>query len=330
MLFGLVAPRPTVCTAEDHQTDTIQEHVKRSMNIHLVQGPPGTGKTSSLLTSYIEDIYTSTDKRIMILSFTNRAVDEICNCLLSRDIPFIRTGNSQSIEAQLISNVIAGKRFQEITTVLKANRIFVATVQSANAWYRDLFKINSIDEIIIDEASQITESSILGILSGIEKVVFIGDQNQLPPILVQPSLPYDFQHQELKSLCYGNPNQSLMERLFQVYERNGWTHSIDTLTQHFRMHKDISALVDSYYKGRLVPMLEVQSQELCVSLPHLPDKRIVWIDCPVAQHEYYDPVQISLISKFVQSWDKANLIQDFSKDIGIVAPYRAMIYALRA
>jgi len=41
-------------------------------------------------------------------------------------------------------------------------------------------------------------------------------------------------------------------------------------------------------------------------------------------------VQISLISKFVQSWDKANLIQDFSKDIGIVAPYRAMIYALRA
>lgn len=329
VLLGISEPKFNNATLNEDQTIQIRDRMKASEEIHLVQGPPGTGKTSALLTSYIEDQYINTDKRLLIVSFTNRAVDEICNCLIKKDIPFIRTGASQSIEEQVLSGLIEGKKFNEIAEIIGSNRIFVSTVQSANAWHRDLLRINNLDEIIIDEASQITEWSILGLISKVAKVIFIGDQNQLPPILVQKAEEYNFQSPELKALYYGSPNQSLMERLFRVYEHRAWHHSYDTLTRHYRMHEEIASLITDYYKGRLIPALDTQSQELQDSLSGLPDKRVLWIDFPISAQDYYDPLQIKALSFLIKGWNDAQKLGNLSTGIGIVAPYRAMIYALR-
>ena len=56
----------------------------------MVQGPPGTGKTSILLMQYIGYILAETQKKVLILSFTNRAVDEICHHLDKDNIAYIR------------------------------------------------------------------------------------------------------------------------------------------------------------------------------------------------------------------------------------------------
>ncbi|MDR2804265.1 MAG: AAA family ATPase, partial [Dysgonamonadaceae bacterium] len=53
--------------------------------IFLLIGPPGTGKTSILLKQRVEKELQNADANILLLSYTNRAVDEICKALSDID-----------------------------------------------------------------------------------------------------------------------------------------------------------------------------------------------------------------------------------------------------
>lgn len=330
LLFGLKQPSFTASISSGEEMPDLLDRMHKAKELHIIQGPPGTGKTSGLLSSYIESLFNCGDKRMMVLSFTNRAVDEICMCLQRKNIPFIRTGNSQVIEEALLNNLIRGKRFAEIEELIKQNRIFVSTVQSANAYYRDLRAIVEIDEMIIDEASQILEPNILGLISSAEKCILIGDQNQLPAISAQSPLPFAFKHPQLQDLCYGSINQSLMERLFRRYEALGWHSHKDMLKAHYRMHDEIAGLVAGYYNNQLLSVKVSQKEELSAKLPDAKlDTRLLWIETPISTEDYYDPLQVRIIAKLIQIFGDAGLINDPERDLGIVAPYKAMIHALR-
>ncbi|MGC9362652.1 MAG: DEAD/DEAH box helicase, partial [Candidatus Syntrophosphaera sp.] len=312
-----------------NKRDRVIERMLASSEYHIVQGPPGTGKTSGLLTTYIERLFQGSSKKILILSFTNRAVDEICLNLKRQEIPYIRTGKSDEIDSELMENLIEGKRFDEISKVLTSCRIWVATVQSCIAWLHDLLKIIDIDEIVIDEASQIVENSILGIISKISKCILIGDHNQLPPITRQSGQSFMFRSEELSGLCYGSYSQSLMERLTRVCKSQGWNDSHSMLNEHYRMHEDIANLIQSYYEDSLVAHFPRQREPLKPNGGDLLDSRLVWIDCPPSRHAYYDPLQVRCILRVLEILSQNGIIGDLEKDIGIVAPFRAMIHALR-
>ena len=47
----------------------------------LLVGPPGTGKTSRALRRMVEKFHDQPDTQILLLAYTNRAVDEICSTL---------------------------------------------------------------------------------------------------------------------------------------------------------------------------------------------------------------------------------------------------------
>jgi hypothetical protein len=316
---------------DEHSLDTILNRMHAAKELFIVQGPPGTGKTSGLLGTYVKQIYEQSSKHIFILSFTNRAVDEICLCLIRSNIPFLRVGNSTAIHDQLLSTRIEGKRFEEIEQIVLDNRIWISTVQSANAWYQDMLRIVKLDELIIDEASQIIENSILGLVSKAPKTIMIGDQNQLPPISVQSSLPYTFTNQALQQLQYGSYHQSLMERLHKIISCNESTCNIALLRQHFRMHDSIAGLIGHYYRDQLVSASPNQKAELNQNtlLPDFLNHRIVWISTPACKIPHYDPLQVELIASIVQRFLKAKVITIASKELGIVAPFRAMIHALR-
>ncbi|MBW6514120.1 MAG: ATP-dependent helicase [Candidatus Syntrophosphaera sp.] len=308
--------------------DQVIQRMFASREYHIVQGPPGTGKTSGLLTTYVKKLYQDTDKNVLILSFTNRAVDEICLNLRRHEIPFIRTGRSEEIGLELMENLIQGKKFDEMEAVLKSCRIWVATVQSCNAWLNDLLKIVRIDELVIDEASQIVENSILGIIPKAGKTILIGDQNQLPPISRQSDQGFEFKHEKLAGLCYGSYSQSLMERLFKVCKSNSWLDSSTMLHQHYRMHDAISGLIQHYYQDRLVSMEPRQKEPLPATEDPLLSSRLVWIDCPPSRFAYYDPLQVRIIRKILDLFAANGTVTNFETDIGIVAPFRAMIHAL--
>jgi hypothetical protein len=312
----------------DENLDSTVDRLCASREYHIVQGPPGTGKTSGLLKKYIARQYQFNDDRILILSFTNRAVDEICGCLKKADIPYIRTGNSQEVDEELLGNIISGKDYRQIHAILRDNRIWVATVSSCAGWLPDMLRLVSFDQLIVDEASQIVENSILGIVSKVKKTILIGDQNQLPPITAMSDHGFRFSHPRLKDLCYDNYSQSLLERLTRVCTRNGWQHANSMLRHHFRMHEDIAALIQHYYQGRLISSLPQQKEILPPHSNVLLASRVIWIDCPRTTTPYYDAFQVKLVCHLLDLFQKEAIIQDYSTDIGIVAPYRAMIHAI--
>ncbi|MEG0040037.1 MAG: AAA domain-containing protein, partial [Bacteroides sp.] len=66
----------------------------------LLIGPPGTGKTSWALKQMVEAFYANEHTQILLLSYTNRAVDEICKALsrISPEVDFIRVGSELSCD----------------------------------------------------------------------------------------------------------------------------------------------------------------------------------------------------------------------------------------
>jgi hypothetical protein len=329
LFLGLSEPNAGIFnTSKQNSLDDVVERMFAAKDYFIVQGPPGTGKTSGLLTQYIEKVFRDTEHHILILSFTNRAVDEICLNLKKHSIPFIRTGQSETIKQELLEHLIAEQDFDEIEKIIKSNRIWVATVQSCNAWLNDMLNIVKIDELVIDEASQIIENNILGIITKVGKTILIGDQNQLPPITLQTKETFKFQNQQLKSLCYDYYNKSMMERLFQVCETRGWNHSITMLNEHYRMHNQIASLVQEYYANALIPKLSLQLQDLVPQGNILVDSRLVWIEFPVSEHLYYDSLQVQYIIQILKVFKQYGIVQNYDKDVGIVTPFRAMIQAI--
>lgn len=330
LILGLKEPQTSPTEAETGvYLEDIVRRIQASRQYHIVQGPPGTGKTSGLLTTYVGKLYRDTEKNLLILSFTNRAVDEICLCLKRESIPFIRTGSSDEIQDELMATLVQDRKFDAIAAVVKSNRVWVATVSSCNNWLNDLLKLTRFDELIIDEASQIVENSILGIISKVEKTTLIGDQNQLPPITSQTSQGFIFTHPSLTGLGYGDYNQSLMERLYKVCQSKGWNHAITMLHQHWRMHETIAGLIQHFYSERLLAMQPRQTENLPGSADPLLSARVIWIDCPPSAYPYYDPLQVRLIQRILDLYLEQGIIRDYQRDIGIVAPFRAMIHALR-
>ena len=331
VLMGLDTPQyRELQTEPENGMESVIKGMHAALQLYIVQGPPGTGKTSGLLGRYLSELYHQSNKTVLILSFTNRAVDEICLCLRKRGLPFLRTGSSELIESELLSSKISGKRFAEMESIIKANRIWVSTVQSANAWYLDMLKLVSFDEIIVDEASQIIESGILGILAQAPKTILIGDQNQLPPITVQSALPFDFTEPELQALAYVDYGQSLMERQYRLLSQKGIRAVQTMLEKHYRMHEDIASLVAETYQNRLQTATERQTKALqpLAGIPAWLNYRLVFIDCPPSQDYHNDPFQVALIRKLIGALQKSGIVQNPASEIGIVAPFRAMIHSL--
>ena len=66
----------------------------------LLVGPPGTGKTSCALKKMVETFHCEAQTQILLLSYTNRAVDEICKAISSirPEVDFIRVGSELSCD----------------------------------------------------------------------------------------------------------------------------------------------------------------------------------------------------------------------------------------
>ena len=160
--------------AGDYGNEHINEIVlkaKQANELFLLVGPPGTGKTSKALSSMVQEFYAAPECNILLASFTNRAVDEICQALesLPQKPDYIRIGNeyacAEDYTHRLLKNVIGGcTRREHISDVLQSTRIIVGTISSISG-RQELFRMKRFDVAIIDEATQILESHLAGVLA---------------------------------------------------------------------------------------------------------------------------------------------------------------------
>ncbi len=232
----------------------------------LLVGPPGTGKTSIALKSMVEEFYCEPANNILLLSYTNRAVDEICDTLnkLRGNPKFIRIGSELSCDhvhrSKLLEEVIKNcDNREQVRAKIEEHRIFVGTVSSISS-KTELFKLKSFQVAIIDEASQILEPSLLGILSAknsyggnaIAKFILIGDHKQLPAVVLQKEIDSKVSIPVLNKIGLYDKRNSLFERLYNLHKSDKNSLVWSMLYKQGRMHPAIALFPNySFYNSQL-------------------------------------------------------------------------------
>ena len=177
----------------DEQLRSIVLGARRALDYYLLVGPPGTGKTSVALRAMVDE-FSQSGSSLLLMAYTNRAVDETCSMLAER--PYLRIGRSLTCDAPYRSHLVEAQvgdsvRRDDVARLLLAAPIVVGTVSSITA-SRSLMNLRQFDVAIIDEASQVLEPGLMSLLCyevdgkpAIGKFVMIGDHRQLPAVVVQ-------------------------------------------------------------------------------------------------------------------------------------------------
>ena len=330
---------------------------KQAKDYFLLVGPPGTGKTSCALRFMVEEALSEPDTSILLLSYTNRAVDEICAMLTDSGIadrtPFIRIGNELSCDKRFVPYLLKYSlddcpKLTDIQQKMARTRIFVGTTTAINNRL-NLFTLKHFQLAIIDEASQILEPDLIGILSArhqqhnaIDKFVLVGDYKQLPAIAQQSAEEAAVTNLLLRNIGLEDCRNSLFERLYKS--------SPDTcrsiLHKQGRMHPAIAEFPNQtfYYREQLesVPLphqLEETPYEACLTPQDtidqlLLERRMVFIPAEAPDHltcsDKTNPNEARIVATLLDHIYRLTESRfDPNRTVGVIVPYRNQIAMIR-
>lgn len=330
---------------------------KQAKDYFLLVGPPGTGKTSCALRFMVEEALSEPDTSILLLSYTNRAVDEICAMLTDSGIadrtPFIRIGNELSCDKRFVPYLLKYSlddcpKLTDIQQKMARTRIFVGTTTAINNRL-NLFTLKHFQLAIIDEASQILEPDLIGILSAphqqhnaIDKFVLVGDYKQLPAIAQQSAEEAAVTDLLLRNIGLEDCRNSLFERLYKS--------SPDTcrsiLHKQGRMHPAIAEFPNQtfYYREQLesVPLphqLEETPYEASLTPQGtidqlLLERRMVFIPAEAPDHltcsDKTNPNEARIVATLLGHIYRLTESRfDPNRTVGVIVPYRNQIAMIR-
>lgn len=315
-----------------------------SKDYYLLWGPPGTGKTSVMLREIAHHFIQHENDRVLFLAYTNRAVDEICEALYTLDpIPsFIRIGSRYSTGEKFVPHLLENQikditNRKELRDKLSKEQVYVGTVASVVGKV-SLFELITFDIAIVDEASQILEPSLVGLLSRVGKFVLIGDHLQLPAVVQQDDSFTKVEEECLSDIGFKSLSSSLFERMYTTALNNDWDHAIGQLTHQGRMHIDIMSYVnDHFYNQQLKPIEGIDRLVARSFYKIKEDKlnRIVYVPSDVdlesesIKVNEYEAQQVYKICKSILDKCKRDAIGITKSTIGVITPYRAQIAAIR-
>lgn len=328
--------------------------------LYLLMGPPGTGKTSVALMGMVREITASPHRDLLLVAYTNRAVDEICSHLEQEPLlDYMRIGMENSCATayrhRLISNRLANcNRRDEVIQNITSCHIYVASLVSLLA-KSELFELKQFDTAIIDEASQLLETQLLGLLAAtnshgrpaIDRFVLIGDHKQLPAIVLEEAEESLITDDLLIECGLTDCRMSLFERLYRRY--CAFPQLTGMLSQQWRMHPDIADFASTaFYSGKIkAGGAPHQNSALPYKLYEgmsdaermLATSRMAFIKIEPPSPSTNETVDTSnasealAVARVVEAFYKLNAQngRDFlpGKAIGIITPYRNQIAAIR-
>lgn len=325
--------------------------VKQAQDLFLIIGPPGTGKTSYGMLNTVKEELLEPHSSVLITSYTNRAIDEICSKLVKEQIDFIRIGTTLNCAPAYRSHLLSAKvkncnKLDELKQLIVTTRVFVGTTASFNANLH-LFQLKSFNLAVVDEASQILEPHLMGLLSvqvdkapAIRKFVMIGDHKQLPAVVQQTPDISKVHEPELNEILLTDCRLSLFERLLRRYRHDESVTYM--LTRQGRMHHAIAQFPSyAFYNNELreVPLqhqigqlpLQGSSEHGIINL--LTTRRIAFLHAPSPEYSLSDKVnQVEadmIAATVVKIYEMERDSFDVNHTVGVIVPYRNQIATIR-
>ncbi len=347
---------PTPITWPGHarlteEQNRVMQKILSATDYFLLWGPPGTGKTSLMLRHLVEYLLSNTEEQLMVLAYTNRAVDEICQAFdeIGGDIKrqYLRIGSRYATHPDYVDQLLTSKmqgmtKRADLKALIRRHRIIVGTLSSVQG-KPELFDLKHFDRLIVDEATQVLEPMMAGILPRFEKILLIGDHRQLAAVVAQSDRDRRIDDASLRAIGVEDLGNSYFERLIRRYKEEGWSWAYDRLSQQGRMHRDIMAFPSKHFYNGLLQVLPegsapVGEQAGALNLPYEGDDLLCHalsqtrsIFLPVPGGEVYNSKTNDGEAELVRTImdHLASLWPTPLPSIGIITPYRAQIARIR-
>jgi AAA domain len=364
LLLNQRAPEhdPEQSLSQDYGSDSINQialKAKQAKDYFLLLGPPGTGKTSQALRAMILE-FEASGHNILLLSYTNRAVDEICEVLvqLPHQPAFIRIGASLSCDEAYHDNLLGKvtsdcENRKKVREKISQTRIFVATVAALSGKH-ELFKLKHFEVAIIDEASQILEPHLLGILSAknnhhqqaIGKFIMIGDHKQLPAIVQQSDAQALVKSPLLKDVGVINRKQSLFERLYQWQQNQAEPWALGMLQKQGRMHPEIAEFPNLHFYQKQLQEVPTKHQTEALHYENVDEtsalqqiiatNRLAFLPSKIQSGHLSPKTNLHeaemvklLLENIYQLYQNNQMPFVADKTVGIITPYRSQIALIK-
>ena len=365
----------------DEQNLAVERAVQMSDYL-LVHGPPGTGKTSVI--AEIVKRLTGQGQRVLLAAFTNQAVD---NMLLRLDkegfYDYVRLGYDRSVHANVQAHLLkrltnGGAQFtapniapdahtqqldenqhQHIRELLRTIPVVASTTAtwssekyapSVSDGYTEeaLFQF---DVAIIDEASQLTIPAILGALRFAKRFILVGDEKQLPPLVLSKEAAeqglsaslfsflkaqdsdYMREHPQEKSACVALRIQYRMNQWISHFASrvfyDGALVAAPTIAKRVLETNGGAQFIAPNAQTQLIAPAALTHETAWLTQTLRPEYPLVFVD--VSAENEHDSFKISNAeARAVRSVVQGLLMHGIAEsDIGIIAPYRAQVANIR-
>ncbi len=208
--------------------------------------------------------------------------------------------------------------------ILESANVVGSTCIGINSQYE--FHNLDFDISIVDEAGQIQIQNALIPMAASEKLIMLGDYNQIPPVV----------DEELKNIFIENNqttkllNTSLFELLYKRIDDN---HK-SMLEIQYRMPSSIADTVsDFFYEGKYKSCLKKQEASKYSILPFF-DKPYVFIDTSDSQSRFENGLNLKGYENKYEATIICNLVGEILKyvkpeEIGIISAYKEQIKTIR-
>jgi len=268
---------------------------------------------------------------------------------------FMRLGSGRSVDSAIEDRLLkklVGRHLKAVDTLEAVQDLLrsVPVLASTTAtWSSDKYTPPSLkgagenqeyapfqfDVAIIDEAGQLTVPAILGALRFAKRFILVGDEKQLPPLVLSKEAADTGLAESLFSILKRKDNDYTKEKTLSV-------SSCVFLKVQYRMNKWISHFASRvFYDGQLIPHASVANSllEVATLKPTLraetpsivraiePLAPMVFLDvCGDHERAKTSNAEAQAVREVVASLLARGITQ---QEIGIIAPYRAQVANLR-
>ena len=277
--------------------------------LHLIQGPPGTGKT--LMLAHLARLLVKDGRRVFVTALTHRAIHNALNKIPQVDdaIPVCKIGEGRHAGDLDVPNY---ERFDQSRFGENSGGYVIGATPFA-LQSRRLSGVE-FDVVLFDEASQITlPLAIMGMLAG-SKYIFIGDENQLPPVTAFSAA--EAKPASIFGYLSGRGNETMLDVTYRLN---------DVLTQWPSR---------TFYRNELKSSGEAAKRRLNLSPEATrwdavldPESPAVFLDLCHQNTTVRSRIEADVVMEFILSL----FMRDVSpEDIGVVVPYRAQSRLIRS